>query len=74
MLEKLRSATSRPNLGGLPDVIAKLENGMIAFREAKYVTKKYRDVWGPKQEDMASTATKLWPSKIDVAIVEWGEE
>jgi hypothetical protein len=72
MLDQLREATSRRNLGGLPDVIAKLDNGMVAFREAKYVTKKYRDAWGPKQEDMASTAMKLWPGKIDVAIVEWG--
>ena len=74
MLDKLREATSRPNLGGLPDVVAKLENGMIAFREAKYVTKKYRDIWGPKQEDLANTAMKLWPGKIDVAIVEWGTQ
>ena len=74
MLDELRAATSRPNLGGLPDVIAKLENGMIAFREAKYVTKKYRDIWGPKQEDLVSTAMKLWPGRIDVAIVEWGAE
>jgi len=74
MLDKLREATSRPNLGGLPDVVAKLENGMVAFREAKYLTKKYRDVWGPKQEDLANTAMKLWPGKIDVAIVEWGTQ
>ena len=74
MLHQLREVTSRPNLDGLPDVIAKLANGMLAFREAKYVTKKYRDVWGPKQENMASTAMELWPGKIDVAIVEWGAE
>ena len=74
ILNKLREATSRPKLGGLPDVIAKLKNGSIAFREAKYVTKKYRDVWGPKQEEMANAASKLWPGKVDVAIVEWGEQ
>jgi hypothetical protein len=74
MLDRLRAATSRPNLGGLPDVIAKLDTGMIAFREAKYVTKNYRDAWGPKQENMASAAMKLWPGNIDIAIVEWGAE
>jgi hypothetical protein len=74
MLDQLREVTSRPNLGGLPDVVAKLANGMLTFREAKYVTKKYRDVWGPKQEDMATRAMELWPGKIDVAIVEWGAE
>jgi hypothetical protein len=74
ILEKLREATGRPNLGGFPDVIAKLKDGSIAFREAKYVAKKYRDVWGPKQEDMASTAVRLWPGKVDVAVVEWGDQ
>lgn len=74
ILEKLRETTSRPKLGGLPDVVAKLKDGSIAFREAKYVTKKYRDVWGPKQEDMANAAMRLWPGKVDVAIVEWGEQ
>ena len=74
MLNRLREATSRPTLGGLPDVIAKLAAGIFAFREAKYVTKKYKDVWGPKQEEISSIAMKLWPDKIDVAIVEWGAE
>jgi hypothetical protein len=74
LLQTLREATSRLALGGLLDVIAKLTDESIAFREAKYVTKKYRDVGGPKQEDMAAAAMKLWPGKVDVAIIEWGEQ
>jgi hypothetical protein len=46
ILQTLREATSRLALGGLLDVIAKLTDESIAFREAKYVTKKYRDVGG----------------------------
>ncbi len=71
-LDQLRDATGRPLLGGLPDVLAGFDDGRIIMREAKHVSKKYRDKWGPKQDDVARVASQLWPGKVDVAIVEWG--
>jgi hypothetical protein len=59
-------------LGGLPDVVAGFEDGRLFFREAKHVTKGYKDKWGPKQEEVSLLAEQLWPGKVDVAIVEWG--
>ena len=72
ILEQLRSATRRPMLGGLPDVIGGFKDGRLLFREAKHVSKRYKDKWGPKQEEVAALAEQLWPAKVDVAIVEWG--
>jgi hypothetical protein len=71
-LEELRRATGRRLLGGLPDVIAGFADGRLLFREAKHISKRYKDKWGPKQEQIAQTAENLWPGKVDAAIVEWG--
>jgi hypothetical protein len=74
ILEQLRLATGRKMLGGLPDVIAGFADGLIAMREAKHVSKRYRDRWGPKQESLAMAAHALWPGKVDIAVVEWGTD
>jgi hypothetical protein len=73
ILAALRDATSRQKLGGLPDAIAKFADGRVVFREAKHVSKTYKDAWGPKQADMARAAQRLWPGRVDIAVVEWGD-
>jgi hypothetical protein len=72
LLKQLRIATGRRLLGGLPDVVACFPDGRIAMREAKHVATKYKDRLGPKQHELATVAQRLFGSRLDLAVVEWG--
>ncbi|HAF03352.1 MAG TPA: hypothetical protein DCG89_06100 [Spartobacteria bacterium] len=71
VLDELRAATGG-NLAGLPDVIACFPHGRIVMREAKHIAAKYKDRLGPKQHAFARAAQRLFGSRLDLAIVEWG--
>lgn len=73
LLDDLRSATNRRMLGGLPDAIALFSDGRVAMRDAKHVSKKYKDQLGMKQHSFASAARQLLGARFDLGVVEWGE-
>lgn len=73
LVSDLRVATNRRLLGGLPDVIALFPNGRVVMRDAKHVTKKYKDRLGDKQHSFASAARQLLGDRLDLSIVEWGQ-
>jgi hypothetical protein len=70
LLAQLRLANGG-RLGGLPDVLALFPDGKVAMREAKNVAAK--DRLGPKQHTFARAAQQLLGSRLDLAVIEWGE-
>ena len=61
---------SNGGLAGLPDVIAVLPDGTIAFREAKNIAAK--DKLSRSQHDMAMLLRRLYGARLDLAVVQWG--
>jgi len=59
-------------LGGLPDAIALFPAGRIAMREAKHVSPGYKDRLGSKQQELGRVAERLFGSKLDLGLVQWG--
>ena len=56
---------------GLPDVIALFPDGRVAMREAKV---KGKDKLSKTQHPFAKVARALLGHRLDLAVVEWGDE
>lgn len=65
-------AAMNGRLAGLPDVLAFFSDGRIVLREAKNVGAK--DRLSPRQHEFARVARRLFGTRVDMAVVEWGHE
>jgi len=70
ILRQLHAANGR-RWGGLPDAIALFLDGRVAMREAKV---KGKDKLSKTQHPFARIARALLGDRLDLAVVEWGDE